>query len=389
MPLSRRRFLQGTGAGVAGTALVGGLAAAGARADTVAAPEVPQSYPFHGPRQSGVDIPTQRFATFAAFDATAADRAGLTAMFKALTDRARFLTAGGTPPDLGVGAPPSDSAVLGPTVPADGLTVTVSVGASLFDSRYGLRKPEGLTAMPTFPDDALEPAWCHGDLMLQICANNIDTVHHALRDLTRHTRDGMQPRYRLDGFGSPPRPAGTPRNLLGFKDGISQPTADVVWRPDGSSFQVVRFIRMQLEFWDRVSISEQERMFGRRRDSGAPLDGSVETDTPDYAKDPDGKVIPVDSHIRLANPRTPATAGSRILRRPFNYDRGFQPNGTIDAGLLFCCYQQDIAKQFEAVQNRLNGEPLTDYVTPFGGGYFYVLPGVRDNADHYASALLS
>jgi deferrochelatase/peroxidase EfeB len=298
MSLSRRRFLQGTGAGVAGSALVGGLAAAGARADTVAAPEVPQSYPFHGPRQSGVDIPPQRFGTFAAFDATAADRAGLTAMFKALTDRARFLTAGGTPPDLGVGAPPSDRAVLGPTVPADGLTVTVSVGASLFDSRYGLRKPDGLTAMPTFPDDVLEPAWCHGDVMLQICANNIDTVHHALRDLTRHTRDGMQPRYRLDGFGSPPRPAGTPRNLLGFKDGISQPTAEVVWRADGSSFQVVRFIRMQLEFWDRVSISEQERMFGRRRDSGAPLDGSAETDIPDYAKDPDGKVIPG----RLAHP---------------------------------------------------------------------------------------
>ncbi|MFC0541576.1 Dyp-type peroxidase [Kutzneria chonburiensis] len=387
MSLSRRRFLQGTGAGVAGTALIGGLAAAGAQADTVATPEVPQAYPFHGPRQSGVDTPGQRFATFAAFDVTAADRAGLTAMFKALTDRARFLTAGGTPPDLGVGAPPSDSAVLGPTVPADGLTVTVSVGASLFDSRYGLRKPDGLTAMPTFPDDVLETAWCHGDLMLQICANNIDTVHHALRDLTRHTRDGMQPRYRLDGFGSPPRPAGTPRNLLGFKDGISQPGADVAWRGDGSSFQVVRFIRMQVEFWDRVSISEQERMFGRRRDSGAPLDGSVETDIPDYGKDPDGKVIPLDSHIRLANPRTPNTA--RILRRPFNYDRGFQPNGTIDAGLLFCCYQQDIAKQFEAVQNRLNGEPLTDYVTPFGGGYFYVLPGVRDNADHYASALLS
>ncbi|QUQ63811.1 Dyp-type peroxidase [Kutzneria sp. CA-103260] len=389
MSLSRRRFLQGTGAGVAGTALVGGLAAAGAQADTVAAPTVPQSYPFHGPRQAGVATPGQRFSTFAAFDVTAADRAALTTMFKALTERARFLTAGGTPPDLGVGAPPSDSAVLGPEVPADGLTVTVSVGASLFDSRYGLTKPAGLSAMPTFPDDALEPAWCHGDLMLQICANNIDTVHHALRDLTRHTRDGMQPRYRLDGFGSPPRPAGTPRNLLGFKDGISQPGEDVVWLPDGGSYQVVRFIRMLVEFWDRVSISEQERMFGRRRDSGAPLDGSVETDIPNYAKDPDGKVIPVDSHIRLANPRTADTAGSRILRRPFNYDRGFQPNGNIDAGLLFCCYQQDIVRQFEAVQHRLAGEPLTDYVTPFGGGYFYVLPGVKDNSDHYASALLT
>ena len=41
------------------------------------------------------------------------------------------------------------------------------------------------------------------------------------------------------------------------------------------------------------------------------------------------------------------------------------------------------------MQNRLSGEPLTDYVTPFGGGYFSVLPGVYDNTDHYARALLT
>ena len=70
----------------------------------------------------------QAATCFAAFDVTAGGQAGLADLMQTITSRARFLTAGGTPPDLGVGQPPSDSDVLGPAVPADGLTVTVSVG---------------------------------------------------------------------------------------------------------------------------------------------------------------------------------------------------------------------------------------------------------------------
>ncbi len=322
---------------------------------------------------------------------------------RVLTERSRFLTSGGTPPDLGIGQPPADSDVLGPSVPADGLTVTTAVGSSLFDDRYGLasQKPGKLTPMRAFPNDSPEPAWLHGDLLLQLCANHPDTIHHAIRDITKHTRGAMQLRWKIEGYNSPPRPSGTSRNLLGFKDGTANPTGDVaqdlVWVDDpaeprwarGGSYQVVRLIRMLVEFWDRVSINEQENMFGRRRDTGAPLDGSAEFDTPDYRADPHGNVIPLDAHIRLANPRTPATARQRLIRRSYNYDLGLDTNGNIQAGHIFVAYQQDVKRQFETVQERLVNEPLIDYVQPFGGGYFYTLPGVADASDWYGRPLLT
>ena len=322
---------------------------------------------------------------------------------RVLTERSRFLASGGTPPDLGIGQPPSDSEVLGPSVLADGLTATTSVGSSLFDDRYGLasRKPRKLTPMRAFPNDSPEPGWLHGDLLLQLCANHPDTIHHAIRDITRHTRGAMQLRWKIEGYNSPPRPSGTSRNLLGFKDGTANPTGDLaqdlVWVDDpaeprwatGGSYQVVRLIRMLVEFWDRVSINEQENMFGRRRDTGAPLDGSAESDTPDYRADPHGNVIPLDAHIRLANPRTPGTASQRLIRRSYNYDLGMDQNGNLQAGHVFVAYQQDVKRQFETVQERLVNEPLIDYVQPFGGGYFYTLPGVADASDWYGRPLLT
>ncbi|HCS57481.1 MAG TPA: deferrochelatase/peroxidase EfeB [Gordonia polyisoprenivorans] len=409
--VNRRSFLRGAAAGTAGTALTAGLIAGGVAADARSAdsgPSESDSYPFHSEHQSGILTPgpadKQAFSAVAAFDVVdGTSRADLVDLMKTLTTRARTLTAGGAPTDSGVSAPPADSDVLGPQMPADGLTTTLGLGASLFDDRFGLAssKPVQLKPMRVFPDDSPDPAWMHGDLSLQLCANHPDTIHHAIRDITRHTRGAMQIRWKIEGYNSPPRPSGTARNLLGFKDGTANPTGSeaqsLVWVDDpreprwarGGSYQVVRLIRMLVEFWDRVSINEQENMFGRRRDTGAPLDGNAEFDTPNYAADPKGTVIPLDAHIRIANPRTPATENQRLIRRSYNYDLGVDANGNIQAGHVFLAYQQDVVRQFETIQLRLVGEPLIDYVQPFGGGYFFVVPGVRSADDWYASGLLA
>jgi deferrochelatase/peroxidase EfeB len=361
--------------------------------------------PFHGPWQAGIVNPPPPAACFVSFNVTASNRGELVDLLKTLTGRARFLAQGGVPANVGPVAPPSDSGTLGPEVPADGLTVTVGFGASLFDGRFGIagQKPKHLVEMTSFPNDDLNPALCGGDMLLQICAGSQDTALHALRDIAKHTRGGMQVLWRLDGFVAPARPTGVPRNHFGFMDGIANPNVtdpkvanrlmwvvpgigEPAWA-SGGTYHACRIIRMLIEFWDRVSLSEQETMVGRYRASGNVLGSSNLTAVPNFAGDPHGAVVPLTAHIRLANPRTKQTEDSRIFRRGYNYDNGVDLAGNLDVGLIFNAFQQNLARQFIATQARLIGEQMVDYITPVGGGYFFVLPGVRNNNDWYARAL--
>ena len=418
--LQRRRILMGMG--VAGAALAGGalscpaMAAANpANAQVTQAPSSDKTqdhHDFHGQHQNGIVTPRPAAGMLVAFDVLATDREGLERLLRTLNERIAFLMKGGPVAQVDPKLPPVDSGILGPVVSPDNLTITVSVGDSLFDERFALAKikPKHLSRMQGFPNDALDPAQCHGDLSLQFCANTADTNIHALRDIVKNLPDLLLVRWKQEGTvppqapAKPGEPAQSAHNFLGFRDGSANPDSNdntamnqIVWvQPDSGepqwavngSYQAVRIIRNFVERWDRTPLQEQESIFGRNKASGAPMDGARETDVPDYSKDPHGKVTKLDAHIRLANPRTAQTRNSLILRRPFNYSNGVNKNGQLDMGLLFICYQRDLEQGFIAVQTRLNGEPLEEYLKPVGGGYFFTLPGVRDEQDFIGRSLL-
>jgi deferrochelatase/peroxidase EfeB len=409
MSMDRRAFLRRSAAagaaGLAGAELTARGADDGAAAAASASGTgLERRVPFDGPHQAGIVTPPADQATFAALDVIAPDARELVQALQQLSAQARALTAGYRFAVRDRDDPPPDSGTLGATVDPDGLTVTIAFGASLFDDRFGLtaKRPAGLTTMPRFPDDDIDPARAHGDVLLTINAARRDTVVHALRELLRPVRGALAIRWTVDGFLSAdrgPTAAAARRNLFGFRDGTSNPEgaererllwlgADAGWAA-GGTFQVVRTIRMHVEFWDRVGLREQEGMIGRTRDTGAPLGGEREAQAPRFDLDPGGRRIPLDAHIRLANPRTPATAGERILRRGFNYHRGVDAAGQLDQGLVFVAHNASIQRQFEQVQQRLAGEPMTDYVTPVGGGYFFAPRGAAGRTDWVGSGLIT
>jgi deferrochelatase/peroxidase EfeB len=421
-PIDRRQFL-GRSAAVLGAGAIGlGVGAEVASGSPSTAPtsaeaaeraltdELAARSDFEGFHQGGILTPRQANAAFLALDAIVPNQGELIEGLKELSYRAAGLTQGGSVATIEIDDPPPDSGLLGSYNAPDGLTVTIAFGSTLFDHRYGLAasRPSGLTAMPAFAKDGLEPDRCHGDVMLSICADHRDTVVHTTRELLRATAGVLTPRWRVDGFQSAkrgPTPRSSTRNLFGFRDGTANPDPTdaklmdrLVWVEPGAgeprwtaggTYQVVRTIRMQVEFWDRVGMFEQTNMVGRDRVTGAPLGGTQEFEDPRYDLDPKGKRIPLSAHIRLANPRTPETENQRILRRPYNYDRGLDEAGNLDQGMLFVAYNQDIARQFETVQKRLEEEEMADYITPVGGGYYFAPRAAAGPGDWVGSGLFA
>ena len=427
---SRRGFLAAT-AGLAAAAGAG--FGAGGATDASAQTTAPsnhetqgkrQTEPFWGPHQGGILTPAQTQTYFASFDLVTTQRDDVAKLLQAWTSASARMTEGQTAQPLEGGFKPvapgsggdkqskddgayekpdwrtqaADSGdVLG--LPPARLTVTFGFGGGLFikdgKDRYGLasRRPEALVDMPRFAGDQLVEAHTGGDLSVQACADDPQVAFHAVRQLARLAENVAQVRWAQTGFI--PSGKGTPRNLMGFKDGTNNPSIAepkalerFVWvgaeGPNwmrGGSYMVVRRIRIALEHWDRMKIAFQEQTVGRQKVSGAPVGGKGEFDRLDLdATDRYGNpVIAENAHVRLA--AAESNSGAQILRRPYSYNDGvnftaerwppWRQGVEYDAGLFFLAYQRDPRTGFINIYDKMSKlDMMNQFVTHIGGALF-------------------
>jgi deferrochelatase/peroxidase EfeB len=402
---SRRALL----AAAAGLAVAGPSAAAAAPATSPSTmPEaVPGSSaiePFWGLHQSGIATAVQNYTFFAALDLAAKKPGDVVDLLRDWTAAAARLMQGNTAAplgnDLSVAASDSGEALdLGPAR----LTLTFGFGPGLFvkdgKDRYGwaASRPAALVDLPRFNGDQLQLGHTGGDLSVQACADDPQVAFHAVRQLVRLAYGRAELRWTQAGFATT-KGKGTPRNLMGFKDGTVQPRNldAAVWVGEegsdwmrGGSYLVVRKIRIALEHWDRTPVDFQEQVVGRHKYSGAPLGGKDEFEPLDLAAaDSDGNpVIPENAHVRLAT--AASNDGAQILRRAFSYNDGtnftaerwppWRQGIEYDAGLFFVSYQRDPRTGFIKIFDKMSKlDMMNQFTTHIGSGIFACPRGPRE-----------
>ncbi len=407
--LNRRNLLRGAGiAAGTGIALTGGgygltrLQQANAQVKAVPA-ATNQIVPFYGTYQAGIITPAQEHLHFAAFDLLTENAAEVKALLEIWTSAAVSMSKGQS---IGTGAtdphaPPADTGeALGH--PANNLTLTVGFGPTLFvkngKDRFGLAKqrPAALIDLPPLPGEALDATISGGDLCVQACSDDPQVAFHAIRNFTRLGRGLATLRWAQMGFSRTSTTStgqGTPRNLMGFKDGTAnikaedtktlndhvwvQPATGPAWMV-GGSYMVTRRINIVIESWDRDFLQDQEQTIGRHKVSGAPLGSTEEFDAVNLtAKDRNGDLlIPEKSHVRLAR----GDGSIKILRRGYSFTDGISAQtGQLDAGLFFIGFQNDPRTHFVPLQQRLGQmDALNEYIVHTGSGIFAIPGGMAD-----------
>ena len=382
---------------------------------------------FWGAHQGGVVTPPQHHIYFAVFDLTTDKREDLVRLMKAWTIAAERMSRGETAQPLSDGlklavTPGQQKKKIGEegegesldaaTMVADTgettgmsparLTIAFGFGAGLFEKdgkdRFALaaQRPQALVEIPRFNGDQITPEHSGGDLVVQACAEDPQVAFHAVRQLARIAEGVAKIHWVQTGY----RPATGERHLLGFSNGIGNPSVDnedamqrSVWVGDegpawmrGGTYMVVRRIRFAIEHWVHMSQAYQESALGRYKHPGVKSSDEKVSDT----ISDEGEM----THMQIVTPKS-----TSMLRRSYSYNNGvdfiserwppWRQGLEYDAGMLFICYQKDPRTAFVEMYDKMSKYDikLNQFWTHEASGLFAYPPAAREG-EYVGQALL-
>ncbi|MGO4748018.1 Dyp-type peroxidase [Streptomyces sp. 2MCAF27] len=365
---SRRAFLGATGT-VTAVGLSAGCQSSSDRPDRSDRSDAPAATPPVSPTgryQAGITLPQPAQRNLLAVVADLVDAKSVRPLLAELGEAIGKFTTG------------TDARLMG-LEPGD-LTVTIGVGPRL------VRKVDpalpGAKDLPRFSREQIAPRARGGDLLIQICADDALVIPVVAAALLEQAGDRIRERWRQSAIRGAnvrvDKGIAAPRNLFGFVDGIVGPHTKAEQERDlwlagpapvaHGTLAVVRRMELDLPRFAKLSVAEQEAVFGRRRASGVPLSGGTIASGPDLgAKTPDGRyLVPADSHARRAH--ATAVGVGLMLRRSYTID-GPTP------GLLFISFQNDIRTFTNTLTRMDNSDALLEYTTTTASASFLILPG--------------
>ena len=355
---SRRAFLGITGTVVAG--LTAGCSPQSAQ------PAAPATVSPTGRYQAGITLPQPAQPNLLAVIADVDDGVSVGPLLAELGNTIRALTAG------------TDARLLG--LPPGDLTVTIGIAPRLV--RASDPSLPGATDLPEFTREQITPQARGGDLLIQVCAGDALVLPIAAAALLDQAGDRINERWRQSARRGSNIPVDqgltAPRNLLGFIDGIVGPHTNAEQQQDlwlagpgpvaDGTIAVLRRMELDLPRFAKLSVADQEAVFGRHRPTGVPLSGGTITTNPDLgAKTPDGRyLVPADAHVRRANANVVGVG--LMLRRSYSTD---EPG----PGLLFISFQNDLKTFTNTLTHMDSADTLLSFTTTTASATFLILPG--------------
>lgn len=293
------------------------------------------------------------------------------------------------------------------------LTITLGLSVHGFE-KLGIaadERPQDLREIPWAQLVDTPPEADFGDLVLQICADNLYICEHVVRRIEEELDEEFTLLSTVIGSQRYSSRAGRTarhegRALIGFLDGTSnldprndeedaklvfvdpanvgdypdlpptepapeaaeygqqpgkgphfppdlspKPTREPDWTV-GGTYMTVRIGTFETRAWDKLSQEDQEQTIGRFKVHGSSLDledvdADLEKD-PAFAADPTNVEVPPAAHIRKANPRGgEIDAKRRIFRR--GYPLIGPGTGELRRGLIFIAFARTISTQFEFI----------------------------------------